>query len=103
MGCIHTCQGLEVPYVGVIIGPDFVIRNGVPVTDFAKRAKTDQSLKGIKKIAKADPAEAQRIADRVIKNTYRVLMTRGTKGCFVYSGDAETREWLRRRTGRQPG
>lgn len=101
IGCIHTSQGLEVPYVGVIIGPDFVIRNGMPVTDYTKRARTDQSLKGIKKIAKDDPATAQRIADRLIKNTYRVLMTRGTKGCFVYSGDAETREWLRRRMGRQ--
>ena len=32
IGCIHTCQGLELDYVGVIVGPDLVVRNGVVVT-----------------------------------------------------------------------
>ncbi len=99
VGCIHTCQGLEVPYVGVIIGPDLVIRNGMPVTDYRQRASSDKSLQGIKTLAKTNSEEAQKIADRIIKNTYRVLMTRGTKGCFVYSPDEETREWLRRKAG----
>jgi DUF2075 family protein len=57
------------------------------VTDYTRRAKTDQSLKGIKTIAKQDPAQAQRLGDELIRNTYRVLMTRGLKGCFVFCTD----------------
>ena len=52
IGCIHTCQGLEFDYVGVIIGDDLRFEDGHIVTDYTKRAKTDQSLKGINNIAK---------------------------------------------------
>ena len=55
------------------------------VTDYSKRAKTDQSLKELNKIIKEKgKKEANRIADLIIKNTYRTLMTRGMKGCYVY-------------------
>ena len=85
IGCIHTCQGLEFDYVGVIIGEDLRYENGHIVTDYTKRAKTDQSLKGINKITKEDGREeAHRVSDLIIKNTYRTLMTRGMKGCYVY-------------------
>jgi uncharacterized protein len=40
-GCIHTCQGLEFDYVGVIIGDDLRYGNGEVITDYTKRAKTD--------------------------------------------------------------
>lgn len=86
-GCIHTAQGLEFDYVGVIIGPDLRCEDGEVVTDYSKRAKTDQSLKGIKKMSKEDPIKAQQIADQIIRNTYRTLMTRGQKGCFIYCTD----------------
>jgi DUF2075 family protein len=46
VGCIHTSQGLEVDYVGVIVGPDFVVRNGEVVTDAFKRASDDTSTYG---------------------------------------------------------
>ena len=94
VGCIHTCQGLELDYVGVIIGPDLVVRDGVVVTDATKRSSQDRSIYGYKKWAKADPKAAKAAADRVIKNTYRTLMTRGQKGCFVYSTDEETQEYF---------
>lgn len=84
-GCIHTCQGLEFDYVGVIIGDDLKFEDGHIVTDSTKRAKTDQSLRGIKKLYQENPEEALRLADSIIKNTYRTLMTRGMKGCYVYS------------------
>lgn len=86
-GCIHTCQGLEFEYVGVIIGDDLVYRNGKVITDHTKRAKTDQSLRGIKKLMKEAPEYAQKTADQIIRNTYRTLLTRGQKGCFVYCTD----------------
>ncbi len=95
VGCIHTCQGLELDYVGVIIGPDFKVRRGVVETDLGGRARTDYSLRGIKKLFKENPQKALWIADRVIKNTYRTLMTRGMKGCYVWASDVETNEWLR--------
>ena len=95
VGCIHTSQGLEFDYVGVIIGDDLRYENGKIVTDFTKRASTDQSLKGIKTLAKNNPEEAKRRADEIIKNTYRTLMTRGMKGCYVYCIDKNLADYLR--------
>ncbi|MDO4477407.1 MAG: DUF2075 domain-containing protein [Lachnospiraceae bacterium] len=95
IGCIHTSQGLEFDYVGVIIGDDMRYENGHIVTDFTKRARTDQSLKGIKKMFREDPQRALREADEIIKNTYRTLMTRGMKGCYVYCTNQALADYLR--------
>lgn len=95
IGCIHTSQGLEFDYAGVIIGDDMRYENGHIVTDFNKRANSDQSLKGIKKMYKEDPEKAISEADEIIKNTYRTLMTRGMKGCYVYCTDRKLADHLR--------
>ena len=97
VGCIHTSQGLEFEYVGVIIGNDLRYENGKIVTDFTKRARTDNSLKGIKSIYKKNPAQALQIADEIIKNTYKTLMTRGMKGCYIYCCDKALADYLRKR------
>src|SRR3989344_6220411 len=97
VGCIHTSQGLEFDYVGVIIGLDLRYENGKIITDYNKRAKTDQSLKGIKKIAKDNQDKANKIADEIIKNTYRTLMTRGQKGCYIYCCDKQLSEYIKSR------
>ena len=96
-GCIHTSQGLEFDYVGVIIGDDMRYENGEIITDYSKRAKTDQSMKGIKGLAKEDPEKANQLADEIIKNTYRTLMTRGMKGCYVYCTDSELATYFKER------
>lgn len=96
IGCIHTSQGLEFDYAGVIIGDDMRYEDGHIVTDFTKRASTDQSLKGIKKLYKEDPEFALAEADEIIKNTYRTLMTRGMKGCYVYCTDQNLANYLRK-------
>lgn len=96
-GCIHTSQGLEFDYVGVIIGDDLKYRDGKIVTDYSKRAKTDQSMKGIKGLAKENPEKAKQIADEIIKNTYRTLMTRGMKGCYVYCTDKKLADYFKER------
>lgn len=80
---------------GVIIGEDLRYEDGKVVTDFTKRAKTDLSLKGIKKLYKADPDKAIKEADEIIKNTYRTLMTRGMKGCYVYCVDEKLADYFR--------
>jgi uncharacterized protein len=97
VGCIHTSQGLEVDYVGVIIGPDLVARDGEVVCRPEKRARTDKSMSGYKKLAQADPIGARKRADQLIKNTYRTLMTRGMKGCYVYCTDPETAAFIKSR------
>jgi len=94
VGCIHTCQGLEVDYIGVIIGPDLIVRNGKVITDASKRASEDSSVRGYKKLMRENPEEAKLLTDKIIKNTYRTLMTRGQKGCFIYSADRETQEYF---------
>lgn len=102
VGCIHTCQGLELDYVGVIIGPDITYRDGRIVTDATKRATSDQSVKGLKAMLKAEPTSANALADAIVKNTYRTLMTRGMKGCYVYCTDAPLAEYLRSRLRTAP-
>ena len=94
IGCIHTCQGLEVDYIGVIIGPDLVVRNGKVITDAGKRDSGDNTIKGYKKLSKEKPEEAAKITDDIIKNTYRTLMTRGQKGCYLFCTDPETNEYF---------
>jgi len=96
IGCIHTCQGLEIPYIGVIIGPDLIVRNGNVITNPEKRDRHDKTMKGFKKMFKEDREAAIEKADKIIKNTYRTLMTRGMKGCYIFSEEAETREWFKR-------
>lgn len=101
VGCIHTSQGLEFDYVGVIIGDDLKYVNGKIVTDFTERAATDQSLKGIKKLYKENPQEALARADEIIKNTYRTLMTRGMRGCYVYCTNKALSDYLKRRIAQE--
>ena len=100
VGCIHTTQGLEFDYVGVIIGDDLRYEEDNVVTDFTKRAGTDRSLFGIKTMAQENTEKAKALADEIIKNTYRTLMTRGMKGCYVYCTNKELSEYLKSCIGR---
>jgi DUF2075 family protein len=102
VGCIHTSQGLEVDYIGVIVGPDLVVRDGQVVTLPAERASTDKSIHGWKALTKKDPTAASAQLDAIIKNTYRTLMTRGQKGCYVYFVDDETRQYFASRLEETP-
>lgn len=95
VGCIHTCQGLEVDYVGVIIGSDLIAVDGVLQTDPSARANTDKSIAGYKRELKLDPIAAELKADEIIRNTYRTLMSRGMKGCYVYFVNQETADYFK--------
>ena len=97
IGCIHTAQGLEFDYAGVIIGNDLRYEKDKVITDVKERAKTDQSIKGINKLSKENPEQANKIADEIIKNTYRTLMTRGQKGCYIYCTDKKLSDYLKKR------
>jgi hypothetical protein len=102
VGCIHTCQGLEVDYIGVIVGPDLVVRNGTVITQPSERASTDKSISGWRARLRENPVIANTRLDAIIKNTYRTLMTRGQKGCYVYFVDEETRQFFANRITSEP-
>ena len=93
IGCIHTSQGLEFDYVGVIIGKDLRYENNHVITDYTKRAKTDTSLKGIKS------TKNYKLADEIIRNTYRTLLSRGQKGCYIYCEDKALSRHIKRLLG----
>ncbi|MFF3253856.1 DNA/RNA helicase domain-containing protein [Actinacidiphila glaucinigra] len=88
IGCVYTAQGFEYDWSGVIIGPDLVWRTDRWVTDRTK--SKDPVFK--KSTPDAD-------VDRLIRNTYKVLLTRGMVGTVVYSTDPETRDKLRELVG----
>ena len=81
VGCIHTAQGLEFDYVGVLIGKDlrFDEKSKTIIIDKTKISKDDKSS-GIRSCGEA-------LAAQLIKNTYKTLLTRGQKGCFIYCED----------------
>ena len=97
IGCIHTSQGLEFSYVGVIIGDDMRFEDGKVITDYSKRAKTDKSLSGILGLCRKKDPLALKKADAIIRNTYRTLLSRGMKGCLVYCTDEKLSLYLKAR------
>ena len=92
VGCIHTAQGLEFDYVGVIIGRDlrYDPATGRVVTDRTAISRDDKSS-GIR-------SSSDQAARRLILNTYKTLLTRGQKGCYVYCEDEALREWMKGRS-----
>lgn len=88
VGCVYTAQGFEYDWSGVVIGPDLLWRGDRWVTD--RTASKDPVFR------KSTPDED---VDRLIRNTYKVLLTRGMVGTIVYSTDPETREKLRELVG----
>lgn len=95
IGCIHTSQGLEFSYCGVIIGDDLRYENGRVITDYTKRASTDKSLNGLKGLCSKGNELALKKADTVIRNTYKTLLSRAMKGCFVYCTDKALSDYLK--------
>ncbi|WP_345010567.1 DUF2075 domain-containing protein [Streptomyces shaanxiensis] len=84
VGCVYTAQGFEYDWSGVIIGPDLLWRTDRWIVD--RSASKDPSF---------TKATSDEDIDRLIRNTYKVLLTRGMVGTIVYSTDPETRAKLR--------
>ena len=97
IGCIHTCQGLEVDYIGVVVGPDLIVENETLVTRPKARSKNDRSIRGYKQLLASNAELANEKVDAIIRNTYRTLMTRGMKGCYVYFTDKATAQYFKDR------
>ena len=97
IGCIHTCQGLELDYIGVIVGPDLIVRNGIVMVDPTKRSHMDRSIHGYNALLQNNAEAAREKIRLIIKNTYRTLFTRGMKGCYVYFTDKQTEKYFKER------
>ena len=93
VGCIHTSQGMEFEYVGLIVGDDLLYRDGRVVTDYTRHPAGSGEFKRPHQ-RKPNPADAP-ILDRIIRNTYKVLFTRGQKGLYLYVMDDALREYFR--------
>jgi len=89
VGCIHTSQGLEFDYVGVIIGDD------LGYNDQTSTFYTDYS-KYYDKVGKKGLKDNPKELNRLVRNIYKVLMTRGMKGCYIYCTNPETLKYLKR-------
>jgi len=88
IGCVHTSQGLEFDYVGVIIGYDLRYDpvKGKIYADY-EEYKDKQGKKGLKNNNKE--------LTKLIKNIYKVLISRGIKGCYLYCRDPELQKYIR--------
>ncbi|MBN2101480.1 MAG: DUF2075 domain-containing protein [Candidatus Aenigmarchaeota archaeon] len=86
VGCIYTAQGFEFDYIGVIVGPDL------------KYSKDEDCLIADREETK-DPVlkRSKEKFDEYVKNIYRVLMSRGMKGCYVYFVDKEVEKYFKSR------
>lgn len=80
VGCIHSTQGLEFDYVGIIIGKDLRFEDGKVITDKNQTAFSDKSS-GVR------TTKNLQLADKIIRNTYKTLLSRGQKGCYIYCED----------------
>jgi len=93
IGCVHTSQGLEFDYVGIIVGKDLKYDSGSNC--FVTHWKEYKDAEGKKKL-KNDPDKL----NKLVRNIYRILMTRGMKGCYVYFMDKELEKYVRLRLDR---
>jgi DUF2075 family protein len=82
IGCVYTVQGFEYDWNGVILGPDLVWRTDKWVA--IPTGSKDPAMRGV------EPSNYERL----IKNTYKVLLTRGLVGTYLYSVDRETQAHL---------
>ncbi len=88
VGCIYTAQGFEFDYAGVIFGPDLVYNPDTAEWMGNRTASRDRTVR-----MERTPEDFTKL----VQNTYRVLLTRGMKGCFVYFMDANTRNFFKSR------
>lgn len=86
VGCVYTAQGFEFDYVGVILGPDLVLREDG--WQAVRAANRDPDFRNRNAVSDEE-------FDGLVRNVYKVLLTRGLRGVLIYSTDAETRERLR--------
>ena len=93
VGCVFSAQGVEFDYVGVVIGKDLVLDKSTKTVkvDVDGHAKTDHTYMNANFVKTQDNISK---ASKYIINAYKILLTRGIKGCCVYCEDDDLREYL---------
>jgi DUF2075 family protein len=93
VGCVHTTQGLEFDYVGIIIGNDlrYNAESGKLFADY-NEYKDKTGKKGLK--------NSPDLLNVLVKNIYKILISRGMKGCYVYCRDQALQIYLIERLGK---
>lgn len=86
IGCIHTTQGYDMNFVGVIFGEEIDYN---PATN-ALEINLDKYMD--KKVKQSTDEETLK---QLILNTYTTIMTRGIKGCYVYACNSNMKKYLR--------
>jgi len=89
VGCVFTAQGFEFDYVGIIVGRDLTYRFAQQAWVANSQATHDSSLK------QSRFTDQERVG--FFRNTYKVLMTTGMKGCYVYFENEEMGKFFRSR------
>jgi DUF2075 family protein len=87
VGCVYTAQGFEFDYVGVIFGTDLTYNPDIATWQSHPDRSCDSQVKNSDNFL------------QLVKNTYRVLLSRGMKGCYVYFMDKDTERFFRSRLG----
>ncbi|MEU0565163.1 DNA/RNA helicase domain-containing protein [Nonomuraea sp. NPDC005983] len=85
VGCVYTAQGFEYDWNGVILGPDLAVQDGQLVT--VREENRDPAFKSRKTVPNSD-------FDQLVRNVYKVLLTRGMRGTVIYAVDPELRDFL---------
>jgi DUF2075 family protein len=87
VGCVYTAQGFEYEWNGVLLGPDLVWRTDRWVA--VRSANRDPDFRSTKRVSDAE-------FDLLVRNVYKVLLTRGLRGVYLHSADPETQRFLER-------
>lgn len=87
IGCVHTVQGYDLNYVGVIIGPDLSYNK--------EKNKIEVNINELKD-SNVKKGTDESVVQKYIINTYKVLMERGIKGCYIYACDENMQEYLKK-------
>jgi hypothetical protein len=85
VGCVYTAQGFEYDWSGVIIGPDLVARDGKMFS--VREANRDPAFRNHNAVSDHE-------FDILVRQVYKVLLTRGMRGTVLYATDQETRKLL---------
>ncbi len=86
IGCVHTVQGYDLNYVGVIIGPDLSYNK--------EKNKIEVHIDKLKDKNVKKGTDEKTVQEYII-NTYKVLLERGIKGCYIYACDESMQEYLK--------
>lgn len=88
IGCIHTTQGYDLNYTGVIFGEEIGFNNLTKEIEIDSNKYFDKYGKnGIK-----DPNDLK----AYIINIYKTIMYRGIRGTYIYACNNELREYLKK-------